>query len=146
MKYEWIDSYLLAKAGISKNLQTEWNWIRYVIDGKMCVAVCLDEQDNPYYITLKLRPENGMDLQEQHEDIIPGYYMNKKHWNSIKVNGSISDQLLKDMLDEAYELVLSSFSEKKTVRDIIFIIKRGILMKRCIGMTGIVWKFKGGLK
>lgn len=35
---------------------------------------------------------------------------------------------------------------KKTVRDIIFIIKRGILMKRCIGMTGIVWKFKGGLK
>ena len=53
MKYEWIDSYLLAKAGISKNLQTEWNWIRYVIDGKMCVAVCLDEQDNPYYITLK---------------------------------------------------------------------------------------------
>ncbi|MCQ5307777.1 hypothetical protein [Thomasclavelia ramosa] len=37
MKYEWIDSYLLAKAGISKNLQTEWNWIRYVIDGKMCV-------------------------------------------------------------------------------------------------------------
>lgn len=146
MKYEWIDSYLLAKAGISKNLQTEWNWIRYVIDGKMCVAVCLDEQDNPYYITLKLRPENGMDLQEQHEDIIPGYYMNKKHWNSIKVNGSISDQLLKDMLDEAYELVLSSFSKKKTVRDIIFIIKRGILMKRCIGMTGIVWKFKGGLK
>ena len=113
MKYEWIDSYLLAKAGISKNLQTEWNWIRYVIDGKMCVAVCLDEQDNPYYITLKLRPENGMDLQEQHEDIIPGYYMNKKHWNSIKVNGSISDQLLKDMLDEAYELVLSSFSKKR---------------------------------
>ena len=113
MKYEWIDSYLLAKAGISKNLQTEWNWIRYVIDGKMCVAVCLDEQDNPYYITLKLRPENGMDLQEHHEDIIPGYYMNKKHWNSIKVNGSISDQLLKDMLDEAYELVLSSFSKKR---------------------------------
>ena len=113
MKYEWIDSYLLAKAGISKNLQTEWNWIRYVIDGKMCVAVCLDEQDNPYYITLKLRPENGMDLQEQHEDILPGYYMNKKHWNSIKVNGSISDQLLKDMLDEAYELVLSSFSKKR---------------------------------
>ena len=110
---KWIDSYLLAKAGISKNLQTEWNWIRYVIDGKMCVAVCLDEQDNPYYITLKLRPENGMDLQEQHEDIIPGYYMNKKHWNSIKVNGSISDQLLKDMLDEAYELVLSSFSKKR---------------------------------
>ncbi|MBU9905319.1 MmcQ/YjbR family DNA-binding protein, partial [Thomasclavelia ramosa] len=47
------------------------------------------------------------------EDIIPGYYMNKKHWNSIKVNGSISDQLLKDMLDEAYELVLSSFSKKR---------------------------------
>ena len=54
-----------------------------------------------------------MDLQEQHKDIIPGYYMNKKHWNSIKVNGSISDQLLKDMLDEAYELVLSSFSKKR---------------------------------
>ena len=105
MKYEWIDSYLLAKAGISKNLQTEWNWIRYVIDGKMCVAVCLDEQDNPYYITLKLRPENGMDLQEQHEDIIPGYYMNKKHWISIVLDKNIKLETIKELIDISYSLV-----------------------------------------
>ena len=113
MKYEWIDSYLLAKAGISKNLQTEWNWIRYVIDGKMCVAVCLDEQDNPYYITLKLRPENGMDLQEQHEDIIPGYYMNKKHWNTVYIHKDVEQVQINKMIDWSYDLVLQSFSKKK---------------------------------
>ena len=49
----------------------------------------------------------------QNEDIIPGYYMNKQHWNSINTNGEVEDDLLKDLLDKSYHLALSGFSKKK---------------------------------
>ena len=113
MKYNWIDEFLLNKQGVTKDLQAEWNWIRYQIGGKMFAAVCLDENNKPYYITLKLDPADGEFLREQYEDIIPGYYMNKIHWNSIKAEGTVPDDLLMDMLDKSYQLVLSGFSKKK---------------------------------
>lgn len=113
MKYNWIDRFLLDKPGVTKNLQKEWNWIRYQIGGKMFAAICLDDNDNPYYITLKLEPAEGDFLRKQYEDIIPGYYMNKLHWNSVLADGNIPDDLLKDLLNKSYELVLKSFSKRK---------------------------------
>ena len=113
MRYTWIDEYLLSKTGLTKDFQKDWNWIRYQIAGKMFAAVCLGEDDEPYYITLKLEPLEGDFLRQQYEDIIPGYYMNKTHWNSIKPDGEVPDDLLKDLLDKSYQLVLSSFSKKK---------------------------------
>lgn len=113
MKYSWIDEYLRGKRGVTKDLQAEWNWERYLIDGKMFAAVCLDPDDKPYYITMKLDPVEGDYLRQQYPDIVPGYYMNKQHWNSVKPDGEVSDDLMKHMLDEAYRLILSSFSGKK---------------------------------
>ena len=113
MRYTWIDEYLLSKTGVTKDLQEDWNWIRYQIGGKMFAAVCLGENDEPYYITLKLEPLEGDFLRQQYEDIIPGYYMNKLHWNSVKPDGEVPDDLLKDLLDKSYQLVLGGFSKKK---------------------------------
>lgn len=113
MKYAWIDAYLLEKVGVTKDLQKEWNWIRYQIGDKMFAAVCLDEHDKEVYITLKLEPSEGDFLRQQYEDIIPGYYMNKVHWNSVKVDGEVPDDLLKDLLDKSYWLVFRGLSRKK---------------------------------
>lgn len=113
MKYTWMDEYLLGKTGVTKDLQKDWNWIRYQIGGKMFAAVCMDENNEPYYITLKLEPLEGDFLRQQYEDIIPGYYMNKMHWNSVKADGEVPDDLLKDLLDKSYQLVLGGFSKKK---------------------------------
>ncbi len=113
MRYIWMDAYLLGKAGVTKDLQKDWNWIRYQIGGKMFAALCLGENDEPYYIALKLNPVEGDFLRQQYEDIIPGYYMNKQHWNSIKPDGSVPDDLLRDLLDKSYQLVLGSLSKKK---------------------------------
>lgn len=113
MKYNWIDEFLLGKAGVTKDLQAEWNWIRYKIEDKMFAAVCLNAEDKPKYITLKLEPNEGEFLRKQYEDIIPGYYMNKVHWNSVKAGGNVPDALLKEMLDKSYNLVLKGFSKKK---------------------------------
>ena len=113
MKYTWMDEYLLAKKGVTKDLQPDWNWIRYQIGGKMFAALCLNDEHVPVYITLKLRPEEGEFWRGQYEDVIPGYYMNKRHWNSIRADGAVPDAVLRDMLDEAYDLVLHSLSKKK---------------------------------
>ena len=114
MRYHWIDEYLLEKPAVTKDLQAEWNWIRYQIGGKMFAAVCLDDDTNkPVYITLKLKPEEGDFFRQQYEDVIPGYYMNKVHWNSIRADGAVPDNLLKEMLDKSYHLVLGGFSKKK---------------------------------
>ena len=118
MKYPWIDAYLMEKRGVTKDFQMEWNWIRYHIGGKMFAAVCRDDHDQPYYITLKLEPLEGAFLRTQYDDIIPGYYMNKTHWNSVKADGSVPDDVLKDMLDHAYQIVLAGLP-KKTQKEIL---------------------------
>lgn len=75
----------------------------------------LDSNNNPHYITLKLKPDEGEFLRQQYSDIVPGYYMNKVHWNSVQADGEVPDDLLKDMLDKSYQLVLSGLSKKKQI-------------------------------
>ncbi len=112
MRYSWIDEYLLAQNGVTKDHKKEWNWIRYQIGGKMFAAICLNEQNEPYYINLKLDPEEGAFLRTQYKDIIPGYYCNKVHWNSVNPDGEVPDDLLKDLLDKSYQLVFGGLSKK----------------------------------
>ena len=142
MKYSWIDTELLQKPSVTKDLQAEWNWIRYHIGGKMFAAVCLDDATGkPVYVydtdpvrtALDRMFESGFTaipvlsakgryvgtitegdfLRRQYEDIIPGYYMNKVHWNSVKAEGNVPDALLREMLEKSYRLVLGGFSKKK---------------------------------
>lgn len=114
MKYGWLDEYLLAKKGVRKDFKAEWNWLRYMVGDKMFAAVCYDDNNNqPSLITLKLDPMEGDFLHRHYDDIIPGYYMNKTHWNSVKVDGDISDDMLNDLLDKSYSLVLGGLSKKK---------------------------------
>ena len=113
MRYPWIDGYLLAKRGVTKDLQKDWNWIRYHVGGKMFAAILLDDGDAPYYINLKLEPAMGEALREQYPDFIPGYYSDKRHWNSVKADGAVPDELLRELLDISYRLVLGGFSRAK---------------------------------
>ncbi|MCD8398918.1 MAG: MmcQ/YjbR family DNA-binding protein [Lachnospiraceae bacterium] len=127
MRYLWLDDFLMNKPFVTKDIQKDWNWIRYQIGGKMFAAVCLERGTNkPYYITLKLEPSEGDFLRQQYEDIIPGYYMNKTHWNSVKPDGNVPDDLLKDMLNKSYFLVWSGFSRKEQ-KEILREMTQGIL-------------------
>ena len=119
MKYEWIEEYLIKKAGVTKDIQEQWNWVRFHVGEKLFAAICRDdESDEPIYITLKLEPVEGEFYRKEYEDIIPGYYMNKVHWNSVKADGNVPDDVVKDLLDRAYTVVFESLS-KKSQREII---------------------------
>lgn len=79
----------------------------------MFVAVCYADDGKAVYIKLKLDPGEGDYLRSQYDDIIPGYYMNKVNWNSVKADGNVPEELLQTLLDKSYELVLAGFSKKK---------------------------------
>ena len=136
MRYTWIDDYLMQKRAVTKNLQADWNWIRYQIGEKMFAAICLDAENKPYYINLKLEPAEGAFLREQYEDIVPGFYSNKLHWNSVRPDGAVPDDLLKDMLDKSYRLILASFSKKK---------QRELLQLSCCGTECDKCEYHGSL-
>ena len=112
MQVDWIDGFLLSLPGVQKDFKAEWNWTRYMVGGKMFCAVCHDENGGDVYITMKLEPLRGEFLRVQFEDIIPGYYMNKMHWNSVRAQGSVPKELLEDMLKESYRLVAGGLAKK----------------------------------
>lgn len=130
MRYTWIDEYLMSKRAVTKDLQQDWNWIRYHVGGKMFAAICLDRENVPYYINLKLDPAEGEFLRKQYEDIVPGYYSNKLHWNSVRPDGAVPDELLKDLLDKSYGLVLGGFG-KKAQREILGLSCCGTECQKC---------------
>lgn len=111
MKYDWFDEYCLSKIGAEKEYKPEWDATRYMIKGKMFLLYGGDKEGKPI-ITVKLNPSNGELLRSQFNDIIPGYYMNKQHWNSIYLDGNVPDEVVKKMLDESYDLIFASLSKK----------------------------------
>jgi predicted DNA-binding protein (MmcQ/YjbR family) len=59
-------------------------------------------------VSLKCEPELAEALRESHAAVIPGYHLNKRHWNTVIIDGSLSEQMIKDMIEDSYELVVSS--------------------------------------
>lgn len=115
MKYSWIEGFCLSKKGAVKEYKAEWEALLYLVGGKMFVMQGRDNQGRSI-ITIKLEPPFGELLRSQYADIRPGYYMNKLHWNSVDLNGSVPDEILKCMLDQSYELVLHSLTKKCKIR------------------------------
>ena len=113
MRYDWMDAYLLSKRAVTKDLQAEWNWIRYKIGDRMFAAILLDDDDKPVYINLKLEPTEGEFLRRQYADVIPGYYSDKRCWNSVMPDGEVPDELLRSLLDKSYKLVLAGFPKAR---------------------------------
>lgn len=117
MRYDWVNDYLVQKPGVTRDFKQEWNWMRFQIGGKLFAAILLAD-GKPYYINVRLDPMEGDFLRQQYEDIVPGYYSNKQHWNSIKPNGAVPDELVRELLDKSYQLVFEKLT-KKLQREIL---------------------------
>lgn len=118
MQYEWLDEYLLAKPGAEKDYKVEWEWWRYLVGGKMFAAVLHpSEKYDPVYagkdlLTLKCDPLLADLLRNEHSEIMPGFYIDKRLWNSIDLSGSLDDDFLKHLCDESYKLVFEKLTKK----------------------------------
>lgn len=113
MKYMWLDQFLQSMEKSTKDYKEEWGWERYMIGGKLFAAICKDASGIKDIITLKLDPLEGEFLREQYEEIVPGHYMNKTHWNSISLEGNVPEDLMKEMIKKSYLLVFNGLSKKQ---------------------------------
>lgn len=112
MKDSRLEEYCLRKPGTEKEFKAEWNAILYKVGGKMFVMLGGDKEEKPI-LTLKLDPLRGDALRREYPGtVVPGYYMNKTHWNSIYRERPFPDTLLQELLDESWRLVLHSLPQK----------------------------------
>lgn len=110
--YSFIDIHCMAKKGVEKVWQPEWEAMKYMVCGKM-FAYMGDHKTGVPILTLKLPPEEGLALRTTYpEVVIPGYYMNKVHWNTLFLEGGVPEETVLKMLDSAYEVLVKSFSKK----------------------------------
>jgi predicted DNA-binding protein (MmcQ/YjbR family) len=93
----------LKKAGVSEGFPFDESTLVYKVCGKM---FALTDVDNFESINLKCEPQKALELREQYEEIRPGYHMNKKHWNSVYLDGMLSDELIYQLVDHSYEQVV----------------------------------------
>ncbi len=109
--YPWLDEYCKSRPGAQADYKAEWGAFRYMLRGKMFAMRGADNTGRPV-ITLKLQPPEGEFLRGQYVDILPGYYMNKEHWNSVYLDGAVPDGILRDMVDKSHALLLASLPKK----------------------------------
>lgn len=116
-KYTWLEEYLLAKPGCTSDYKIEWGWQRYQVGGKMFAAVCTPGPEHKGYdcrtlINLKCEPRLSEILRDEHKDIIPGFYCDKRNWISVFLDGEVEERLLRSLCDESYNLVFSKLTKK----------------------------------
>jgi predicted DNA-binding protein (MmcQ/YjbR family) len=111
MKYNFIQAHCLAKKAAEEDYKQEWDAIRYTVRGKMFALVGNNGEGLPI-ISVKHTPEHGEEWREKYKDIFPGYYLNKTHWSSVFLNGNVPETVLKQMLDESYELIFNALPKK----------------------------------
>lgn len=109
MDVETIRAYCLSKKGTDEGFPFGETTLVIKVGGKIFVLINLDGDPS---MNLKCDPSRAIDLREANPAIIPGYHMNKKHWNTVVLDGSLSKRLILDMIDHSYELVLQSLPGK----------------------------------
>lgn len=110
---KWLDAYLRSFPCVIRDFKEEWQWIRYQVGDKMFAAICRDATGERDIITIKLDVMDGAFLRQQYKDIIPGHYMNKEHWNSIYLDGEVPTDIVKELIEKSYYLVVGGLSKKK---------------------------------
>ena len=116
-RYDWLDEYLLAKPGAVKDYKPEWGWWRYQVGGKLFAATCRSGPEHKGYdgrelLTLKCEPMLAELFRAEYPDVIPGFYMDKRNWNSVFLDGAVPDEVLCDLCDRSYQLVFQKLTKK----------------------------------
>jgi predicted DNA-binding protein (MmcQ/YjbR family) len=110
MNIEEFRAYCLLKKGVTEGFPFDNDTLVFKVMDKMFALTGLSGE---FSLNLKCDPEKAIELREEYPSVIPGYHMNKQHWNTIDVDGSIEDDLLKEWIDHSYDLVVASLPKAK---------------------------------
>ena len=107
---ERIYEYCRAKAHVSEGFPFDENTLVFKVAGKMFALLSLEA--NPLRANLKCDPERALELREAYPCVQPGFHMNKKHWNTVEIDGSVPDSTLFEWIDHSYTLVVAGLPAK----------------------------------
>ncbi|MEZ4923180.1 MAG: MmcQ/YjbR family DNA-binding protein [Crocinitomicaceae bacterium] len=109
MNIEDFRDYCLNKKGISESFPFDETTLVFKVMNKMFALADIEVFD---FINLKCDPDRAIDLRERYTAIQPGYHMNKKLWNSVYVNDDVGDQMIYELIDHSYDLIVASLPKK----------------------------------
>jgi len=110
MDIETLREYCLGKPGVEEVLPFGPDTLVYKVTGKIFLITGLSEEKLSFNV--KCDPDVAIELREQYDCVTPGYHMNKKHWNTIIVDGSVSTKRLEEWIDHSYQLVAKKTPKK----------------------------------
>ena len=115
MNVEEIRAYCIDKKGVTESFPFDNDTLVFKVLDKIFLLISLERQ--PLRINVKCDPEKAIELRESYSDnILPGYHMNKLHWNTVIINQELSNTLIKKFIDDSYHLVLESLPKAKQLR------------------------------
>ncbi len=109
MNYEKLRSYCLSRKYAQESLPFDEHTLAFTVGGKIFALTGLDEPE--VKVNLKCEPDYAIELREQFDFILPGYHMNKNHWNTVFAQ-KIPADLLKQLIDHSYDLVYQGLPRK----------------------------------
>lgn len=109
MDIEEIIAYCLSQKGAEESFPFDETTLVVKVGGKIFILISLE---GDLWMNLKCDPDRAIELRESNPAITPGYHMSKKHWNTVRPDGSLSKKLLFEMIDHSYNLVYGSLSAK----------------------------------
>ncbi|MEO6884396.1 MAG: MmcQ/YjbR family DNA-binding protein [Bacteroidia bacterium] len=112
MNSEELRDYCLTKQEVTESFPFGSDTLVFKVCGKIFLLCSLSS--NPLQFNVKSDPEKITELREQYDCVLPGYHMNKRHWNTIIIDGSVSKQQLQKWINESYRLIILSLP--KTVQ------------------------------
>lgn len=98
-----VIAHCLSKPGAEETMPFGPNVLVYKVGGKMFALTVPDEF--PSTVNLKCDPDRAVELRDQYDAITPGYHMNKRHWNTLVLDGSVPSKLIRELIDHSFELV-----------------------------------------
>ncbi|MDA3906872.1 MAG: MmcQ/YjbR family DNA-binding protein [Bacteroidales bacterium] len=109
MNIEELRTYCLSKPAVTESFPFDEVTLVFKVKNKMFALLSIDDAHG---ISLKCDPERAIELREKYPAIIPGYHLNKRLWNTIKIDSSISNKLIIELIDHSYDLIVDSLPKK----------------------------------
>ncbi|MDE3132484.1 MAG: MmcQ/YjbR family DNA-binding protein [Acidobacteriota bacterium] len=106
-----LRDHLLSFFGTEETFPFGPNTSVFKVAGKMFALSALGADE--LSVSLKCEPALAEQLRAAHAEVIPGYHLNKLHWNTVSLGGSLPEQTLKDMIEDSYDLVVSSLPRSR---------------------------------
>jgi len=103
MNIEELRDYVLSLKNVSESFPFGQDTLVFKTNDKIFLLVSLSS--SPLQFNVKCDPEKAIELREQFSCVLPGYHMNKKHWNTIIVDGTLSQSQLKNFIKDSYDLI-----------------------------------------